>query len=102
MPTWSELEVRYSQLSQEMLGARVDGYWGSGGEDWRVAACSDPNVRKRFEALALMSGKKLSEVLQSGHDINDEIFNENDPVVRWYKGIWKIVATLMDIHLHQN
>jgi hypothetical protein len=90
MPTWNELEIRFSQLAQEMLGARVDGFWRSNEEVWRVAGYSDSNAKKRFEAIALMAGKKLSEVLEAGNDINDEILAENDPIVRWYKGIWKI------------
>jgi hypothetical protein len=94
MQTWHELESKFSELIPAMFGARVDGQWGSAGEFWRVAACHDVNVRKRFEALALIAGQKLLKMLQPGNNPDDELLNETDPVVRWYKGLWKISGNL--------
>jgi hypothetical protein len=90
MPSWQELEKKFSEVTHSMQGARVDGQWGSAGENWRVAAYFDLDAKKRFEAIARIAGKKLEEVLQLGHNPDDELLPEVDPAVRWYKAIWKI------------
>jgi hypothetical protein len=90
MPSWQELETRFSEVVPGMKGARVDGQWGSAGEYWRVAAYFDLNTKKLFETIARIAGKKLEEVLQSGRTPDDELLAEGDPAIRWYKAIWKI------------
>lgn len=88
MRTWNELEADFRALgSAGFDDARLDHHYGTGYEDWRVAAASSQQIR-RFEALARMAGLKLLEVPLAADWA--EVAQERDPVFRWYRALRSI------------
>jgi hypothetical protein len=85
MLSWKELEEEFSKLKGPLQSSRIDVQWGDSGEHWRIAGSMDKTVLQRFKQLACIAGEKLLEVDQVKN--YKEIINENDPEIRWYKGI---------------
>jgi hypothetical protein len=91
--TWSDMEAKFRKLEDDLPYTRVDAHWGgSDGEQWQLAGPSDPGPKQRFETVARLAGNKLRGELSDHPDIPDAVLNETDPVVRWYKAIWKLVG----------
>lgn len=85
MLSWKELEEEFFKLKDALQSSRIDVQWGDSGEYWRIAGNMYKTVVQRFKQLAYIAGEKLLEVDQVKN--YKEIINENDPEIRWYKGI---------------
>ena len=85
MLSWKELEEEFFKLKDALQSSRIDAQWGDSGEYWRIAGGMHKTVIQRFKQLACIAGEKLLEVDQVKN--YKEIINENDPEIRWYKGI---------------
>ena len=85
MLSWKELEEEFFKLKDALQSSRIDVQWGDSGEYWRIAGGMHKTVTQRFKQLACIAGEKLLEVDQVKN--YKEIINENDPEIRWYKGI---------------
>jgi len=103
MLSWKELEEEFFKLKDTLQFSRIDVQWGDSGEHWRIAGSMDKIVLQRFKQLACIAGEKLLEVDQVKN--YKEIINENDPEIRWYKGIknlldnsfeFKFTGTMLD------
>lgn len=93
--SWFDLEAKFKELTEELAETRVDAHWGgSVGEHWRLAGSFERTARQRFESTARMAGEKLLAQLGNHPDIPAELSAESDPVVRWYKAIWKLAGGL--------
>jgi hypothetical protein len=91
--TWSDIEAKFRELEDDLPYTRVDAHWGgSDGEQWQLAGPFDPSPRQSFETVARLAGNKTRGELADHPDLPDAIINESDPVVRWYKAIWKLVG----------
>lgn len=87
MLSWKELEEEFFKLRDTLQSSRIDFQWGDSGEYWRIAGGVHEAVAQRFKQLACIAGEKLLEVDQVKN--YEEIINENDPEIRWYKGVKK-------------
>ncbi len=88
MLSWKELEEEFFKLRDTLQSSRIDFQWGDSGEYWRIAGSAHETVAQRFKQLARIAGEKLLEVDQVKN--YEEIINENDPEIRWYKGVKKL------------
>lgn len=69
------------QLEPQLRHCRLDHQSGTEGEYWRLAGGADPIAIERFEALAILGGKKL----KAYKGLTSELSNIPDDLVRWYQ-----------------
>lgn len=86
MPTWTELERRFLELEGALRSARLDQQTGTEGEYWRLAASFDSVATSRFESLAMIAGRKLSQVVASG-SLPLELRSAPSDQLLWYRAI---------------
>jgi uncharacterized protein (TIGR02391 family) len=88
LPSWSELEKQFKELEPAFQHCRLDIQWGDSGEYFRIAGIVDRLLVERFEIIARFAGNKLDS--NGFSQEYSEVFNEDDPLKRWYKALWKI------------
>ena len=98
MLSWKELEEEFFKLKETLQSSRIDVQWGDSGEYWRIAGSVYKTVAQRFKQLACVAGEKLLEADQI--KIYKEIINENDPEVRWYKGIKNLLDNSFEFEFY--
>jgi hypothetical protein len=86
MPSWTELEGRFRELEPGLRWARLDSQTGTAGEYWRITAAADMIVRSRFESLATIAGRKLSQDF-SGDRLPGELRDAPSDQLRWYRAL---------------
>jgi hypothetical protein len=93
--SWLDLAAKFKELEDDLPFTRVDAHWGGGdGEQWQLAGPSDSAPKQRLETVARLAGNKLLGELGNHPDFPKVLKKESDPVVRWYKAIWKLVGGL--------
>ena len=93
--SWIDLEAKFKELEDDLPFTRVETHWGgSDGEQWELVGMLEPGPVQRFETLARVAGNKLRGELGTHPDVPREVLAEPDPVVRWYKSIWKLLGGL--------
>ena len=85
MRTWDELEHAFRVLCEGGRDVRLDHQHGAAGEYWRLAGVVTHEQRERFEALAMLAGKKILGVPAVAK--KTEIVQEPEPVQRWYRSL---------------
>lgn len=92
--SWSDLEGKFKALEDDLPFTRVEASWhGPGQERWQLAGPFDPVPARRFETVARVAGNKLKAEPGSQSDIPHEVRREPDPVIRWYKAVWKMTES---------
>lgn len=93
--TWSDLGAKFKELEDDLPFTRVEAHWGgSDGEVWELAGMLERGPKQRFETLARIAGNKLRGDLGTNPEIPREVMAEHDPVIRWYKAVWKMLGGL--------
>ena len=91
MSKWRELEKEFRELSAHLQFMRADVQWDdSGKEIWRLAAITGKNFEIRFLALTKIAGNYIKSLSHHNSEVMSELIAEPDPVIRWYKAIWKL------------
>ena len=86
--SWKELESRFNELSPQMTGARMDVQWGSVPKRFSIVGCGNMNALDKYYAISSIAGKKLLDSMKkSDIENNDELKNENNPIMFWLKAL---------------
>jgi hypothetical protein len=99
MLTWKELDRQFQDLAPALRHARLDVQWGAAGEHFHVAAYFDVQAKERFVALSRVAGGKLRQCLPADSDVHNEILNELDPVLRWWRALWHLSSSFEYGHM---
>jgi hypothetical protein len=83
MPTWADLDLEFRTLDPALRQYRIDYQWG-GGDVIELRGVHSPQLN-RFEKLADIAGRKLSEV---AHDeLNPAVMARPVGPLRWYEAL---------------
>ena len=89
MLTWEELDTKFRELGDPGGYVRLDIQWGAAGEHLHLSGHFDVNNEQRFEAIARLAGEKLRSLLKPDTEDSVYILDERDPLILWYKALWK-------------
>ena len=83
MPTWEDLESRFTLLQPEIGRTQIDYQTGEDRRYWLTQGT--PDVYARFNDVARAAGLKILEIDHSA--VHDLVRMRGDPLERWYEAL---------------